>query len=234
MWPTHDLARVPAAMSVIEKEFNSLAPVYETNRLSAWYRAHADEILAVCRNLPAGDILDVGCGTGYLLRNYLKHNPAARGVGLDVSAEMISEATKRARSEQVENVEFFQVNFEEIETSAFESYDFRIIVCASVFHYFSDPKQAAITLYSMLAEDGVLYLLERDKSRSLLTRIWDFLHRNYIKDNVEFYDKSELLRIFEQAGFKSPQLVRSIRRYFWKGKLFTSIALIQFRGNEGA
>ena len=217
-------------MGVIENEFDTLAPVYESNRLSPWYRAHADEILKLCPALPHGDILDVGCGTGYFLRNYLKQNPATRGVGLDVSSVMISEAIKRAHTEQIENAEFLHMDFEKIDITKFESYDFRIIVCASAFHYFSDPHQAAVKLYSLLGDGGVLYLLERDKHRSQLTRLWGFLHRNYIKDNVEFYDQTELLRIFRRAGFDNPELVETTRRYVWKGKLFTSIVLIKFPG----
>lgn len=215
-------------MNVIEKEFDALASTYETNRLAPWYRAHSDEILKKCPSMAQGDILDVGCGTGYLLRNILGRNPGARGVGLDISSGMISEADRKAQQERISNVEFIKTDFEKLDASMFETYNFKIVVCASTFHYFADPLQAAIMLRSVLGAGGTLYLLERDKARSPLTRLWGFLHRNCIKDRVEFYDQEELGRIFRQAGFKDPEAVQSIRRYFWKGKLFTSIVLNEY------
>lgn len=221
-------------MNVIKKEFDDLAPVYESNRLSPWYQAHAKEILRQCPPLRDGNILDVGCGTGYFLRNYLKRNPGARGAGLDVSLAMIGEARKKAESEQIGNVEFVNGDFEEISLQTFALYDFRIIVCANAFHYFSDPQRAADKLFRLLGDGGVLFILERDKSRSPLTLLWSFLHRNYIKDQVEFYDQNELLQFFERAGFREASVIQSIRRYFWKSKLFTSIVLIGCRKEKAS
>ncbi len=218
-------------MSVIKREFDNLASVYENNRLSPWYQAHGAEILKHCPPLEAGDILDVGCGTGHFLRNYLKNNPGARGVGLDISSAMIDEAGKKAQVDEVDNVEFVNGDFEAIDPQEFAAYNFKVIVCSSAFHYFLDPQRAAEKLYGLLADGGVLYVLERDKSRSLLTRLWGFLHRIYIKDQVEFYDRHVLLQFFRHAGFRNASVIQSIRRYFWKGKLFTSVVLIRCQKN---
>ena len=78
-----------------------------------------------------------------------------------------------------------------------------------------------------MQQDGTLYVLERNKARSLLTFFWGFLHSTFIKDQVVFYKNSELVRFFENAGFNSVRIVRSIKKYFWKNKLFTSIVLIE-------
>lgn len=216
-------------VKVIQREFDEVAPVYETNRLSSWYQAHADEILRQCPPLPTGDILDVGCGTGYFLRSYLARNPHARGVGIDVSEGMVEAARARAEAEQIANVEFVGGDFERVDLQLFAAYRFSIIVCANAFHYFSDPQSATDRLYRLLGNDGVLFILERDKSSSLLTQLWGFLHRYYIKDQVEFYDKDELLKFVERAGFRDLSVVNSIRRYFWRGKLYTSVVLIRCR-----
>lgn len=214
-------------MNVIEKEFDALAPVYETNRLSRWYQAHTNEILKHCSSYEEGDILDVGCGTGHFLRRYLKSNPGMRGVGLDVSTAMIREAREKAELEQVGNVEFIRGDFERISLQTLSSYDFKIIVCANAFHYFANPQQAAEKLHQLLRAGGTLFVLERNKASSPLTVLWAFLHRNCIKDRVQFYAQNELLHFFEHAGFTDASVVQSIRRYLWKGKLFTSIVLVR-------
>ena len=83
-------------MNVVEKEFDALAPEYESNRLASWYQAHADEILEHCLDIDEGDILDIGCGTGHFLREYLKDKPKLRAVGIDISSSMIEEAASKA------------------------------------------------------------------------------------------------------------------------------------------
>ncbi|HBE91283.1 MAG TPA: hypothetical protein DDW55_01700 [Gammaproteobacteria bacterium] len=213
--------------TVIQQEFDELAREYESNRLSGWYQAHGAEILDACPDLEEGDILDIGCGTGHFLRQYLKKNPSVRGVGLDMSASMVNEARRLAEAENITNVSYMTGDWELIDIEDLGAYNFRIIVCANTFHYFANPQAAIAKIHHLLAKDGFLYTLERDKSRSLLTSFWGFLHSTWIKDHVIFYSGNDLIRLFENAGFTGISVIRSIRRYFWKKKLFTSIVLLE-------
>lgn len=214
-------------VNVVEKEFDTLAPEYEENRLADWYQAHAEEILKHCSTLEAGDVLDVGCGTGHFLRAYVQNNPGVRAVGIDISSEMIKVAKNKARAVSLDQIEFIHADWETVEPDLLKAYDFKIIFCANAFHYFKQPKAATLKLQEQLGTDGTLYLLERNKSRSLLTFVWGVLHKVLIKDQVIFYKTSELLEICEKAGFSKVKVLRSINRYFWKNKLFTSIVLLQ-------
>jgi ubiquinone/menaquinone biosynthesis C-methylase UbiE len=214
-------------MNVVEKEFDALAPEYENNRLSSWYQAHADEMLRHCLVIDEGDILDIGCGTGHLLREYLKNKPGLRAVGVDISSSMIDEASRKASEAGLDNLEFIHADWETMSPALFSGYNFKIIFCANAFHYFTDPQAASNKLYELLQQDGTLYVLERNKARSLLTFFWGFLHSTLIKDQVVFYKNSELVSFFENAGFNSVRIVHSIKKYFWKNKLFTSIVLIE-------
>lgn len=214
-------------MNRIEQEFDALAEEYESNRLAPWYKAHAEEILLHCNSLGSGDILDVGCGSGYFLRKYLQARPDAYGVGLDLSSKMISNAQQQASRENIENVKFITGDFEDISISNLASDKFRIIVCANAFHYFSDPQTAANKLNQLLESGGTLFVLERDKSQSLLTYVWGFMHRHFIKDHVNFYSSKEIVDFFSRNDFKDVRVTRSIRRFFWKSKIFTSIVLVR-------
>ena len=214
-------------MNVIEKEFNALAAEYETNRLADWYQAHANEMLKHCPDLREGDILDVGCGTGYFLRSYLKGKPHSRAVGIDTSSIMIKEAKEKASAAGLNKLEFIHANWEELNPGLFKDYKFKIIFCANAFHYFSDPQSATDRLFKHLAEGGTLYVLERNKTLSPLTFLWGFIHRVFIKDQVVFYKTSELVSFFEKAGFKQIKILSSIKKYFWKNKLFTNIVLLE-------
>jgi len=214
-------------MNVVEKEFDALAGEYESNRLAGWYQAHADEMLRHCDNLESGDVLDVGCGSGYFLRSYLKDRPGVRALGLDISSAMVDVARQKAQADGLSNVQFMQADWENLNLDALEDYDFKIIICANAFHYFTEPQKATDKLFKQLAEGGTLYVLERNKARSLLTFIWGILHAVLIKDQVIFYTTAQLIQIFRQSGFGTIMVLTSIKKYFWKNKLFSSLVLLE-------
>lgn len=215
--------------AIISKEFNSLAGEYESNRLAPWYKAHGEEILEICKNLTIKNVLDVGCGTAYLLRELCKTKPDINAFGMDLSAEMISAAEKKAAAENINNLQFINADWEALNDKKFidlKETGIDLIICANVFHYFTAPQIATHKFYELLDSGGRLIILERDKSSSPLTFLWGLLHRHLIKDQVEFYTKTELIHFFKKAGFRTVSISQSIRRYFWKGKLFTSIAVL--------
>ena len=214
-------------MNVIVREFDGLAGEYETNRLAPWYKAHAEEVLRECPADIDGAILDVGCGTGYLLRSLLKRLPRSRGVGLDISGAMAAEAARLAAADHVNNVDFITSDWETIDLQQLAGHDFSLVICANAFHYFSDPRSAAAKLFDVLAPGGSLLVLERNKSNSRMTQFWDWLHQYVIKDNVKFYDLDQLLSFFRAAGFSEARPIRKIRRLLWKNKLYTDVVLIK-------
>src|SRR5210317_897595 len=106
-------------MNVVEQEFDALAPEYENNRLASWYHAHADEMLQHCLTIEEGDILDIGCGTGHFLREYLKDKPGLRAVGVDISSSMIDEASRKASEAGLDNLEFIHADWETMSPALF-------------------------------------------------------------------------------------------------------------------
>jgi ubiquinone/menaquinone biosynthesis C-methylase UbiE len=214
-------------MNVIEREFNALAADYESNRLAPWYQAQADLVLDACGPLENRDVLDVGCGTGYLLRSYLARNPGARGVGIDIAGGMVERAEALAAADGVNNARFITADWETLDPKELDEFNFRLAFCTSAFHYFSAPRQAAEKLCRALDSGGTLYLIERNKSNSPLTLLWGWLHRHLIKDNVEFYSLEELVDCFRAAGFADVTVARTVNRLLWKNKLYTSVALLK-------
>src|SRR5207302_1504804 len=69
-------------------------------------------VLEKMRLAAADNVLDVGCGAGWLSRRLAKHVPQGRVVGMDVSDEMIRCA--RRASVDVENLMFVTGEVEEI------------------------------------------------------------------------------------------------------------------------
>ena len=210
----------------IRAEFDGVAPVYESNRLAPWYKAHAREILNELADKQRGDVLDIGCATGYMLREHVLTYPKSKGLGIDISANMVKVAQDYARQAHIENLDFISADWETMNTDNIELANLDTIVCANTFHYFADPQAATNKMAGLLNKGDMLYILERDKSNSLLTLFWDILHRTIIKDHVVFYDRKMLRDILRKAGFENIHVRKHLKRYFWKGKLFTNIILI--------
>ena len=172
-------------------EFDGKAPDYENNRLSGWYIAQSKILIGHLGKHNVGDVLDIGCGTGWLIRNLARDFPDSRFVAIDISPKMIQEA-KRSLPKTVTNVEFVVANWESIDPQSLSVYRFQFVVCTSALHYFSRPKEALDTIQGLMQKYGALYLVERDKLNSILTRVWDLLHRKVIKDHVRFYSAADL------------------------------------------
>ena len=60
-----------------------------------------------------------------------------------------------------------------------KQFNFKLIICANTVHYFVNPYQAIRQMYELLDTDGMLLVLERDKSSSPLTLLWGFIHRHF-------------------------------------------------------
>ena len=215
--------------NVVKNEFDLKAGHYESNRLAKWYQAHAQEIMKHSPHFDSGDILDIGCATGYQLRLLSQSHPNANLVGLDISPQMAKQANTQCNA-FADRCHFITDDWENLNTEnrAFlNQFKFKLVICANTFHYFTRPRQAIMQMYELLDTDGMLLVLEREKSSSVLTLFWGFLHRHLIKDQVEFYAADTVRQYLSQAGFKDVAIASTIRKYFWKGKLFTSIAIIK-------
>lgn len=221
-----------AAVNVVEREFDALAEEYESNRLAPWYKAHADFILSHCSHQSGGGLLDIGCASGYFLRRFKVKHPNVQAVGIDLSANMIEQAKKLAAEERINDIRFLQDDWEHLSDDnlkTLQSCHLDTIVCANTLHYFLNPRQALQRIFDLLDTGGRFFLLERDKSHSALTFIWGLLHRYFIKDQVEFYQADQLRSLLQDVGFDQVKDLERIQKYLWKGKLYTSVALIGCR-----
>ena len=141
---------------------------------------------------------------------------------------MVKEAITIAQKDGVYSAKYFHADWETFELEVLDGQLFDLIVCANAYQYFSNPRAAAKKMFAALRKNGTAYIVERNKSRSPLTAIWDLLHRHLIKDGVAFYDEKNIKRTFENAGFPDPQATRYIKRYFWRGKVFTNLVILSF------
>jgi ubiquinone/menaquinone biosynthesis C-methylase UbiE len=221
----------PRRSSGVAAAFDAVAGSYEEGRLAIWYQAQADMVLQTVGPLGSGLALDVGCGTGWLLRQLLRDRPWLRGLGIDVSTAMVETARRKAASEGIPNVEFRSGDWERpaAPEAGARTERARVVTCVSTFHYFRDPLGALRRMRAALEPGGRLLLLDRDTAGAPLTAAWDLAHRYLIRDGCRFFRADEIVRLLERAGFEEARVESKVQRWFWHGKALTSLALLSAR-----
>lgn len=99
-------------------------------------------------------ILDVGCGTGKLLRSARARFPDARLVGVDAAIEMVRFAQ---RSIPDGTIEFQQATAEEL---PFPNASFDIVFSTMTFHHWHDQARGAAEVARVLTPEGRWLLAE--------------------------------------------------------------------------
>lgn len=126
--------------------FDRLAPQWDTDMI------RSDEIISIIldnANVNSGaSVLDVACGTGVLIPDYLARNVASV-TGIDISSEMVRIAQSKFPQENV------KIICGDVENTPLEK-KFDCIVVYNAFPHFPDPKRLIAVLSSMLKPGGTL------------------------------------------------------------------------------
>jgi SAM-dependent methyltransferase len=118
------------------------------------------ELLHGDTRYPAGsNVLEAGCGVGAQTAILARNSPEARFTCVDVSAESLEQARRRARAAGIENVAFRQADIFDLPFPE-ESFD-HVFVCF-VLEHLARPREALAALRSRLRPDGTLTVIEGD------------------------------------------------------------------------
>ena len=216
----------------VAKNFDQLANRYENNRISGWYKATGEILLKNLCQTPRATILDIGCATGWFLRQAAKKNLIQEGIGIDISPQMVKIAKGLTDKEKSCNLTFISEDWEKFEFDTLKKPKFDAVVCAHSFHYFNDPIRSLDKILSLLNNRGILYLLDRDITNSVSTRIGDKIHRHILGDIISFYSADEIKSMMVKVGFASVNKLHRVKRLFWEKKVFTSLVVfVGFKDN---
>jgi SAM-dependent methyltransferase len=119
------------------------------------------------------NVLDVGCGSGWLSRLLAEKVPEGRVVGMDISDEMIRVA--RRNSQEFENIMFITGEVEEI---PWESNFFSHAISVESSYYWPEPAAGVKELFRVLRSGGQAWILI-----------------NYYRDNPHGHQWGELLAV---------------------------------------
>ncbi len=99
-------------------------------------------------------VLDMGCGTGWLTRQYanLTHGQA---IGIDFSVESVNAAYSKAKEAGIYNVKFIAMDAEELQ---FGDDSFDCIICSEVIEHLLNPQKALEEMARVVKPDGVVVI----------------------------------------------------------------------------
>lgn len=144
----------PEQSETLREEFNRWAEAGrgEGMELDHWpITRPALEMMRLARD---ENLLDVGCGAGWLSRALARAVPSGRVVGMDISDEMIRHA--RAASVDFENLVFVVGQVGEI---PWESNFFTRAISVESSYYWPDPAKGLREIYRVLAEGGSAWII---------------------------------------------------------------------------
>jgi len=138
----------------LREEFNRWA---EAGRGEGMEREHLPIVLPMLERMqlePAENVLDVGCGNGWLCRLIAGRVPEGRVVGMDVSDEMVGRA--RQASVGLGHVMFVVGGVDEI---PWEDNFFTRVISVESAYYWPDPARGSREIFRVLRPGGSAWVL---------------------------------------------------------------------------
>jgi SAM-dependent methyltransferase len=163
----------PETSQTLREEFNRWA---EAGRGEGMEQEHLPITLPVLEKMQLGladNVLDVGCGAGWLSRRLAKLVPQGRVVGMDVSDEMIRHA--RRVSLDFDNLMFVTGEVQEI---PWEPNFFSHAISVESSYYWPDPASGIRDIFRVLKPGGSAWILI-----------------NYYRDNPHCHQWGDLLAV---------------------------------------
>jgi len=173
--------------------FEARASGYEVGWRGRLHHEIADrtvDLVVSVRSRPQR-VLDVGCGTGYLLRSLAERCPDADSlVGIDPAPSMVAAAARRAQDARLR----FTAGV--AEHLAFPDGSFDLAVSTTSFDHWSDQSAGLDECARVLVPEGLLVLVDQFSEWLLPTLL--------VGRRGKARTKRRCGRLLEQAGFPSP------------------------------
>lgn len=174
-----------------KKWFDKQAPVYDdtdTLLYSKYGKISCQNIKNILKDRKYNNLLDIGCGTAYLI-DMLSKEKNAEYVGLDLSSEML----KQANSKNIKNATFVEGKADEL---PFEDNTFDIVTCSQSFHHYPDTDKAMKEVYRVLKPNGIYIISDTGVGpfKEIGVAFDNFIYRYFSNTgdcNVSYLEKSE-------------------------------------------
>jgi ubiquinone/menaquinone biosynthesis C-methylase UbiE len=167
-----------------------------------WLISFVDDALEKSE-LKKGKILDIGCGSGLLVKEFAYRSKKFYVMGIDTSLHALRLAKKNCQ--KLKNSFFKKTSVYHL---PFSNYTFDLVTCKDTLHHFNDLKSAIKEMYRVTKKGGMIYLqdLRRNMPWYLLKMVIppqnNFQKLQYYSARAA-YTKKELISVFNVLNIKN-------------------------------
>lgn len=196
------------------------APLFAVEDRHFWFQGRNPIISAVVRQLTEGlpegyRVLEVGCGTGSVLRALEKVCPGGKVYGMDLFREGLSYARQRVTCPLIQG---------DVHWPPFSA-RFELIGMFDVLEHLDDDLDVLRDLYQMLAPGGALVL-----TVPAYKSLWSYFDE--ASRHARRYEKDELREKLEQTGYRVEYISPYMMSIFPLTWLTRRLAMIHPRYNS--
>ena len=171
----------------------------------------------VCKDLfskikiKKGNVLDVGCGYGGLIKQINTYIPDSYFVGVDLSKSMLEIGKKYLKGL---NCRLIHVPAHKI---PFKKETFDLTVCNDTFHHFNSPIAVLKELLRVTKKNGFIYIIDLNRSvnENLIHRISQKLSEANLVNATQYFDSvrasftvKEMREIINKSGSSNFKIVK--------------------------
>lgn len=176
--------------------FNKQAWTYDEDFNSEHARKIYNHIIKATGNLDGKKILDVGCGTGNVLKMLHDKYREAQLYGIDISEKMLEKAKVKLQ----DNADLILGDSENL---PYSNSSFDVIICNDSFHHYPNP-EGVLREFNRVLKDGGIFILG-DCWQPLITRnIMNFLLKLNLMNcgDVKMYSEKEICSMLSSNKFR--------------------------------
>lgn len=196
-------------------EYAKVAGRYDA-KWAFYVEATTRETLRRLPMTPTSRVLDVGCGTGELLRRLRAKYPQAILAGLDPVPEMLAMAR-----DKLDGREDLRVGY--ADALPWKAASFDALVSCNMFHYISHPVEALREMARVVRPGGTIVLTDWCDDY-LACRVCNLYLRMTNRAFYKTYREAECMELLRRAGFADVRLERYKISWLWG--LMTAVVAI--------
>ena len=169
--------------------FNQQAATYDKDIKGQHARSLYPVLLEKLSHIPFQSALDLGCGTGEMLKLILQKDPHKELCGIDLSEEMLAVA-KSKLPEQV------KLLLGDSEVLPFPDNAFDVVYCNDSFHHYPAPQNVLREVNRVLKHGGIFMICNGSDGENESDEKWV-----NIIEGMSVYNEDQLHSALEKAGF---------------------------------